>query len=181
MSALRTVKSEAGFSLLELMTVVAIIGLLAIIVIPNYSRFQAKARASESKAQLAALFTAQKSFNAEFNSYHTDAPAIGYRPEALLRYIIGFNAASTHAIVEYVGPALNPANLSTAVAGVCTNAGCNIAVTPAGITLGVVSLATTATISGFKAAAEGYVGGTAVDVWSIDQSKTIVNDSPGGY
>jgi prepilin-type N-terminal cleavage/methylation domain-containing protein len=175
-------KSESGFSLIELMTVVAIVALLAIIVIPNYSRFHAKARATESKSQLAALFAAETAFHAEFNSYHTDAANVGYRPQGILRYVVGFNTESTHAIVDYFGPALTPANFSTGIAGVCAIAGCtNTAVSAAGLALTAVSLATTATMSGFNAAAEGFVGGNATDIWSINELKQIANNNPGGY
>ena len=93
MKAVRTLKNQAGFSLIELMIVVAIIGILATVAIPNFSKFQAKARASESRAQLAALFTAEKAFNAEWNDYLSDIRTVGYRPNGDLRYVTGFGAA----------------------------------------------------------------------------------------
>ena len=40
--------NKKGFSMIELMVVVAIIGVLAAIGIPQYSKFQAKARQSEA-------------------------------------------------------------------------------------------------------------------------------------
>lgn len=181
MGAVRVFKSQLGFSLLELMTVVAIGGLLAIIALPNYKRFQANARATESRSQLAALFAAEKSFHAEWNGFHTDAANVGYRPNGLLRYVVGFNTASTHALVEYAGPALDPANYSTGIPTVCGTGCSNIAVTPAGVALTAVSLATTATMTTFSAAAEGFVGGTGNDVWSINESKNVVHDVSGGY
>ena len=55
-----------GFTLIELMIVVAIIGILAAIAIPNFSKFQARAKQSESKANLKAIYTAkQTNFGAE--------------------------------------------------------------------------------------------------------------------
>ena len=179
--AVRLIKTQAGFSLLELMTVVFIIGILVTIVVPNFQQFHARARAGESKAQLAALFIAEKSFHAEWNSYHTDAINVGYRPNGMLRYVVGFNTASVHTITDYIGPALTPANFSTGVAGFCAIGCTNLAQTAAGVALTGVSLATTATQSGFKAAAEGFVGGSATDLWSIDENKIISNDSPGGF
>ncbi len=61
-------KLGRGFTLIELMIVVAIIGILAAIAIPNFMRFQARARQSEAKANLKAVFTATKASLAEKNS-----------------------------------------------------------------------------------------------------------------
>ncbi len=60
---------RGGFTLIELMIVVAIIGILAAIAIPNFLRFQLKAKSSEGKTNLAAIRTAEESFFAEFNRY----------------------------------------------------------------------------------------------------------------
>ena len=62
-------KSNKGFTLIELMIVVAIIGILAAIAIPNFMRFQLKAKSSEGKVNIAAIRTAQESFLAEFGTY----------------------------------------------------------------------------------------------------------------
>ena len=60
---------RGGFTLIELMIVVAIIGILAAIAIPNFLRFQLKAKSSEGKGNLAAIRTAEESFFAEFGNY----------------------------------------------------------------------------------------------------------------
>lgn len=62
-------KSGVGFTLIELMIVVAIIGLLAAIAIPNYMRFQLKTKSSEAKTNLAAIRTAEESYFSEFGRY----------------------------------------------------------------------------------------------------------------
>jgi type IV pilus assembly protein PilA len=50
-------RPQSGFTLIELMIVVAIIGILAAIAIPNFVRFQARARQSEVNTNLKSLFT----------------------------------------------------------------------------------------------------------------------------
>jgi type IV pilus assembly protein PilA len=62
-------KSNKGFTLIELMIVVAIIGILAAIAIPNFLRFQLKSKSSEGKVNIAAIRTAEASYLAEFGVY----------------------------------------------------------------------------------------------------------------
>ena len=60
---------KGGFTLIELMIVVAIIGILAAIAIPNFLRFQLKAKSSEGKTNLAAIRTAEQSYYSEYGRY----------------------------------------------------------------------------------------------------------------
>ena len=58
-----------GFTLIELMIVVAIIGILASIAIPSFINYQLTSKRAEAFANLNALAKAQKSYYAEFNTF----------------------------------------------------------------------------------------------------------------
>ncbi len=75
---LQFTRSQRGFSLTELMIVVAIIGILAVIAIPNFMRYQAKAKQTEAKNNLVAIHTWEMAYFAEYNGYVDDFNAIGF-------------------------------------------------------------------------------------------------------
>ncbi len=80
--------SKKGFTLIELMIVVAIIGILSAIAIPNFIKFQARTKQSEPKANLKALYVAQKTYFAEKNTFSSFVLDIGFAPERGNRYSI---------------------------------------------------------------------------------------------
>ena len=68
-SLVNKLKQKQGFTLIELMIVVAIIGILAAIAIPNFMRYQLRVRAGEGKLNLSAIRTAQEAYFAEAGTF----------------------------------------------------------------------------------------------------------------
>lgn len=190
-------KSQGGFSLVELMVVVAIIGILASIAIPSVNKYMAKARQSEAKTNLSSLYTAEKAFFAEYTVYDERFTVVGYTPEGQLRYNVGFVAGGSQATAAangYSAPAPANANVSASAFCAVANSGCVIlngatnaappAIANAICTAGGTSAAAaTCTTQGgtFRAGAAARIQSTngQDDYWTIDDAKTLRNTQSG--
>ena len=80
----KALRKQEGFTLIELMIVVAIIGILAAIAIPNFLQYQMKSRQSEAKTNLMAIKTSEVSWQGERGCFLTVAlwPTAGTPPAA---------------------------------------------------------------------------------------------------
>lgn len=174
-------KHQTGFSLIELMIVVVIIGILSTIAIPQYQNFQKKAKQSEAKANLGGLYTTMKTFQAEWNQYYGDFRALGFDVGGTLNYGVGFQAS--HA----VGPAAHPSKLFKNAASKQHNTLIHCAVPNSGCTMGPQAKAPIGTsMSAPAAAVQTFVAGAngnidtdvTLDTWTINQLKVFqhVND-----
>ena len=67
-----TRKRFHGFSLMEVMIVVVIIGILAALAYPNLEKYLKRARQTEAKTNLSAIYTAQKIYFSLHQSYADD-------------------------------------------------------------------------------------------------------------
>ena len=154
-------KGTQGFTLIELMIVVAIIGILAAIAIPNFMTYQAKARQSEAKVGLGGIFTSAVSYFAENNTYDVAANAIGYAPAGSPKYSFAYGGTGTTATIN-VG----------STSGQATNA------CPLGNwTTGTPSVTLAKTAAGFSAGAIGQIDGDATcDEWYINDVRALGNN-----
>lgn len=98
--------NEKGFSLVELMIVVGIIGVLATLALPRFKQFQAKAKMGEARNMLSHVYTLQQSYSIDNNRFLAFA-------------LMGRNAAGT--IVNCAGD--GNANLLGFRIEPCTNGG----------------------------------------------------------
>lgn len=192
---------ESGFTLVELMIVVAIIGVLSAVAVPNFQKYQAKAKTSEAKVQLAAAYTAEQAFFGDFGIYHICLSYMGYDPtdEAASRYYaMGFGVASS--ATAPVSTAYASATNSGLSATACPNV---IAVSAAGTVFAagkrigsatpVANVTTATTAIGTQAAdatmtftigAVGIISSKAVtaataSTWTMNQDKVLTNEVTG--
>ena len=68
-SKIRPMKREAGFTLIELMIVVAIIGILASMAIPTFIAMKWRTQRSELPTMLSAIQTSQNSYMVQYDTY----------------------------------------------------------------------------------------------------------------
>lgn len=178
--------NNKGFSLIELMVVVAIIAILATIAVPSYQGFQAKARQKEGFALLNAYYTSSQATYAELGAYPGNFVASGFSPTGQLGYRLTAVDNMTMAGVFPMYGSNDAACISTDNAVACDcGGGCAMFKTWNELTLGVagmygpsapaMAMAAVADQT-FTAAASGWIKTNAAlaDEYTIDQLKNLV-------
>ncbi len=117
--------NQNGFTLIELMIVVGILGILASLALGSFLSYQAKAKQAEVKANLGAIGEMAITYKSEYDTYNTDWAGIGWDPRKITRYRYWYNgiaAAGTptapEAGVDYSDPGSAAAVNSFSAAGV---------------------------------------------------------------
>jgi type IV pilus assembly protein PilA len=171
-------KFMKGFTLIELMIVVAIIGILAAIAIPNFVKFQARSKQSEAKANLKAMFTAEKAFFQEKDRFSSYVSEVGFAPERNNRYSYSLTTGGS-----YDNRSAAAASTSTQATGVQadvfkgyqTDTTANSFGAPDGVALAVLTR--------FVGTALGNIDSdSTLDGWSISTDSRIMTsgDNSGG-
>ncbi len=177
---------KKGFTLIELMIVVAIIGILAAIAIPNFIKFQARAKQSEPKANLKSFFTAERSYFAERDTYSSFVADVGFLPERGNRYAVYTGAAtlaSRSAATEAV--ATNTTGFSadtfkgfTTAAPATTNAAVTAPPNTTACTLSTTGCVNTGNTGNFAGLAVGNIDNdSTVDNWLVSSMSIVVSAS----
>jgi prepilin-type N-terminal cleavage/methylation domain-containing protein len=176
---------QSGFSLIELMFVVGILGVLTAVAAPAYSRFRFRAYQVQAKTELNSLFTAERLFYAEYGEYSSRLDVIGYRPSGVMNYSVSF--------VEDYGPPSDPsAPQGTAECYYTCQFGTHAP--PPGCSYTITwscSQFASGTGNGglgvggqyFIAFAGAYFGAPdfALDTWSIDSNKNLEHPGDGTF
>jgi type IV pilus assembly protein PilA len=159
-----------GFTLIELMIVVAIIGILAAIAIPNFIKFQARSKQSEAKANLKAMYTAEKAYFQEKDTYSALVGTIGFAPERGNRYSYVLAGASA----TYDSRTSTTPTTGTNATGIMVDAFKypNETSQPAFPTTGCDPVGSIAVVTGVQGSFEGAAIGnvdndSTLDVWTI--------------
>ena len=95
-------RREKGFTLIELMIVVVIIGILAALAIPRFMRATTKSKQSEARQVLKQIYSMQRAYRQEYNTYWgnaTTASAASGAGFARIGVDIMSNARYTYAMV----------------------------------------------------------------------------------
>ena len=154
----RRMKGDQGFTLIELMIVVAIIGILAAIAIPNFMTYQAKARQSEAKVNLGGVFTTATSYFAENNTFSTaTGDTLGYKPAGTSKYALYYGGTAAGNTITPSASQFTCATMGTFVGGIV----------PAGSGAGAI---------GFTAGAQANIDAdTTCDEWVINDVRNLTN------
>lgn len=109
-------KKQQGFTLIELMIVVAVIGVLAAIAIPQYQKYVAKAEVAAALASMAGVKTNVEAYTVEYGVFPaaTESSALGV-PASIPQGTMAFNPTASTAAgsIDFTFSSANVSSLLT--------------------------------------------------------------------
>ena len=82
----KLLKNQRAFTLIELMIVVAVVGILAAIAYPSYTGYVTRAKRADGKAALLQVQLAQEKWRANNTTYTTNLTSLGFAAESGVFY-----------------------------------------------------------------------------------------------
>lgn len=158
------IMKQKAFTLIELMIVIAIIAFLATISVPQFFKYQVKAKQAEVAVMLASLHTALQAYYTEHGKYTSvlnGEGGVGWKPDGYkgggeqerFNYTYGFYFPGAQEGVHYFTGKLNtPANLLSHAQ---------------------------ASENAFIVKAAGNIGSRGCDIWSMDEARNLQHEQNG--
>ncbi len=171
------IKNRLGFTLVELMVVVVIIGILAAVGIPQYNKITAQAKRTEAQLNLGTIFNNEQAYfiSSQQTRYSAKLSEIGYQPIGSYNYNIGLtDDESTYGYCG--GPAGK--DPSSTKCKLMLGAGNEKPDRITNVGADVSNIANASNLS-FKAAATAYIFNKSRDTFTVDQNKNLVHSEDG--
>ena len=86
---------KTGFSLIELVVVLAIMGILVVLAIPAYTKYIVKSRQVDAKTQLTAVRQAQEIYRLQYGAYTSGTALLSGWQDAAGKYVFSIENCSS--------------------------------------------------------------------------------------
>jgi prepilin-type N-terminal cleavage/methylation domain-containing protein len=121
---MRNLRNSKGFTLIELMIVVVIIGILAAIAIPKFSNVSKSAKDSEADGILKQAYSLQESYYQKYDSYansSTNLGLVGWQDQTGKYFTITVKGGATNTFCVQATPTASGTNAGLVTKYIDTN------------------------------------------------------------